>query len=109
MHGGMQLEACSWGRLQAILAVPACAGMLPCHPQHPHATLIPPPSHSPLSPARRLLQGKAVTVRQYLPYFSSPTSRHPGAEVSFISLEITACGLCDDDDTSGATTPALFL
>ncbi|GBF95128.1 hypothetical protein Rsub_07712 [Raphidocelis subcapitata] len=60
---------------------------------------------------RRLLAGKATSVRQYLPYFSSPATRAaatPGAGVAqFMALQITACGFLDEEDATVA--PALFL
>jgi hypothetical protein len=45
---------------------------------------------------RRLLAGKATSVRQYMPYFSSPTTRHPQADTTFLNLCITTCALREE-------------
>jgi hypothetical protein len=45
---------------------------------------------------RRLLAGKATSVRQYMPYFSSPTTQHPQADTTFLNLCITTCALREE-------------
>jgi len=56
---------------------------------------------------RRLLAGKATSVRQYMPYFTSPSTRFVATQSTFISLQITTCGFLDEED--GSISPALFL
>ena len=55
---------------------------------------------------RRLLAGKATSVCQYMPYFTSPQSRHPSTSCTFINLQINTCCFQDAD---GSISPALFL
>lgn len=45
---------------------------------------------------RRLLAGKATSVRQYMPYFTSPTTRLVNPQCTFVSLQITTCGYLDE-------------
>lgn len=47
---------------------------------------------------RQLLAGKAAQpVRQFMPHFTSPGTRDAGAQCAFVSLEVTACGVLDEE------------
>lgn len=46
---------------------------------------------------RQLLAGKAASVRQFVPHFAPPGGRGAGARCAFVGLDITACGLLDEE------------